>query len=528
MNRWILCGCAFSLLLGGCTNKAKNYRPTSQEIRLNLHSEPPTLDPRKATDNVSVSVLNLCFEGLTRRNLSGEVIPAVAERIVVSEDQKRYTFFLRESTWADGKPVTAYDFEATWKTMLSPSFPCEFASDLYVIQNARAAKSGLCPLDAIGVKALDSKTLQVDLEHPAAYFLAALASHAFFPTPSHLVSAYPNWIEEHYIGNGPFVLQEWKHLDQMVLQKNQNYWDQSNTRLEKVIFTLVEDEATELSMYENGELDWAGYPLSNLPAEAVPSLEKKGALHSFDISGTYFYVFNTKEFPFTNVNIRRALSLAINRAAITSNVTQLRQQPAMSLIPPTMWKEGAPCFKDHDLIEAKKCFEQGLKELGIQELPPIHLSYNTNVGHHKIAQAIQEQWHQAFGIRVELENKEWKVFLDELKHHKFQVARMGSLASINDPSTFLDYYRYLSNGNNLPQWSNPKYIQLLEEADMTSNEEKRLTLLKEAEKILIAEMPIAPIYFYKGVYLNKPYVKGIHLSELNELDLKWAYVEVSD
>lgn len=530
MNRWIASGLCLSLLLGGCGKTQQNYRPTSQELRLNLHSEPPTLDPRKATDSVSTCVLNLCFEGLTRSDLNGEIILAAAEHIEVSPDQKRYTFTLRDALWSDGVKVTAYDFEKTWKTMLDPAFPCEFANDLFIIKNGKAAKSQRCSVEEIGVKALDESTLQVDLEHPIPYFLAALSTHAFFATPVHITSVYPNWTNEHYIGNGPFFLTQWKHHDRIVLEKNPYYWDRDQTQLLKVSFTLVGDETTELTMYENGELDWAGFPLSNLPTEALPTLEKKGILHTYDIAGTYFYVFNTKQFPFNNVNMRRAFSLAINRQALIDNVTQTGQTPAMSLIPPTMWKHPYPYFKDHDVAEARRLFALGLKELGItaEQLPDITLSYNTLVGHHKIAQAIQEQWNAAFGIRVKLENKEWKVFLDELRQHQFQIARLGGLANINDPITFLDYYRYLSSGLNHSQWHSPRFSELLEQADETTDASKRLTLLKKAEKILIDDMPIAPIYFYTGTYLKKPYVKGVHLSELSNLDLKWAYVEIDD
>jgi oligopeptide transport system substrate-binding protein len=458
------------------------------------------------------------------------VVPAAAEKIEVSSDKKRYTFTLRDALWSDGTKVTAYDFEKTWKTILDPAFPCEFASDLYIIKNGNAVKSMRCSVEEVGVKALDEKTLQVDLEHPTPYFLAVLATHSFFATPNHITGAYPHWTDEHYIGNGPFVMKEWKHHDTILLEKNTQYWDRDTTKLERVTLTLVEDETTELTMYENGELDWAGYPLSNLPTEALPTLEKKGNLHNFDIAGTYYYVFNTKEFPFTNVNLRKAFSLAINRQSIIDNVTQMKQKPAMGMVPPMMWKDPHPYFKDHDVQEARRLFALGLKELGItaEELPELTLSYNTMIGHHKIAQAIQEQWNEAFGVRVKLENKEWKVFLDELRHHKFQIARLGGLANINDPTTFLDYYRYLSSSNNHSQWNNPKFSELLEQADLTTDESQRTALLQQAEKILISEMPIAPIYFYTGVYLRKPYVKGIHLTELNELDLKWAYVELDD
>ena len=530
MNQWIASAVVFSLFLSGCEKKENTFRPASQELRLNLHSEPPTIDPRKAIDTVSFALINQCFEGLTRFNPDGQIVLAMAEKIEVWEDQKRYTISLRDAKWSDGEPITAYDFEKTWKTQLDPSFLCESANELYFILNARAAKTKRCSLDEVGIKALDEKTLQLDLEHPVPYLLAALATHSFFVTPNHITVAYPDWTHGHYVGNGPFVMKEWKSRDRIILEKNPFYWDRENVKLEKIYFALVEDEVTELSMYENGELDWAGAPLSSLPAEALPSLEKKTDLHTCEMSGTYYYIFNTKEFPFQNVHMRRAFSLAINRMAIVSNITQSGQIPAMGLIPPTIWKEPQPYFKDCDIAEAKRLFALGLKELGItaEQMPPIRLSYNTIASHHKIAQAIQEQWSTTFGILVKLENKEWKVYLDELRMHQFQIARLGLHAQFNDPIIFLDFYRFLSSENNYPQWTNPKFSALLEVAQNTAEPAERMAILKQAEKILMDEMPIAPIYFYTQTYLQKPYVKGIRISEVSNLDLKWAYVESDD
>ncbi len=312
---------------------------------------------------------------------------------------------MRQAHWSDGEPVTAFDFEKTWKQILDPAFPCEFAVDLYIIKNGKAAKTQRCSVDEVGVKALDEKTLQVELEHPVPYFLSALTTHSFFATPSHITGKYPNWTQDHYVGNGPFVLQEWRHHDAIELTKNPYYWDKENTKLERVLYTLVEDETTELTMFENGELDWAGYPLSTLPTEALPTLAKKGILEQYNIAGVYYYIFNVKEFPFTNANIRKAFTLAINRQAIVANVTQMGQIPAMSLIPPTMWKNPHSYFQDHDVAEAKRLFALGLNELGItaEELSPITLSYNTYVGHHKIAQAIQDS-----GIKPLESGLNWK------------------------------------------------------------------------------------------------------------------------
>ena len=200
----------------------------------------------------------------------------------------------------------------------------------------------------------------------------------------------------------------------------------------------------------------------------------------------------------------------------------------MAMIPPTIWKKERRYFQDHDLKEARREFDLGLEELNItlSQFPPITLSFNSSSAHHKIAQAIQEQWQRTFGIRIRLENKEWKVFLDEMRHYKFQVARMGGIASFKDPTTFLDFYRYLSSSNNNSQWTNPRFTELLEQSEKIFDQQERTALLMEAEKLLIDEMPIAPIYFYTGSYMKKPYVKGVYISDMCDVNFKTAYVEM--
>lgn len=521
---------ALSLLSFGCSQQDNSYTPSSQELRLNLHSEPPTLDPRKATDLTSITVIKMCFEGLTRLGVDGEPVLAAAEKMDVSEDGKHYTFFLREAKWADGEPLTAHDFEQTWKTILSPTFASEFAAELFLLKNGKAAKEGLCPLSEVGVRALDDKTLQVELAHPSPCFLAILSTHTFFPSPIHVIEKTENWTHKNYVGNGPFKIIEWRHYNSIVLMKNGLYWDKEQVKLEKVSFALIEDSSTALSMYENYELDWTGYPMDSLPEDAIPTLAKSGELEQYDIAGTYYYIFNTKEFPFNNVNMRRAFALAINRQAIIHNITQSGQTPAMALVPPGLWKERFEYFQDNDLVEAKRLFDLGMKELNVsaRDLEPITLTYNTLSAHHKIAQAIQQQWSEAFGIKIQLENKEWKVFLDELRQHKFQIARMGGIASINDPLTFLDFFRYHSSSNNHSQWTNVAFSEILEEVDQTVDPDKRTALLKKAENLLIQEMPLAPIYYYTGAYLKRPYVKGVYPSLLSDVDFKWAYVEMQE
>jgi hypothetical protein len=205
---WILVLAPF---LFGCEKRTATYKPTKQELRMNLKSEPLSIDPRKPNDTISATFLLMCFDGLTRIGLDGLPHLSIAENIDISSDQKKYHIRLKETTWSDGHPLTAYDFEKTWKTMLDPSFPCEGASDLFILKNARAAKMKKCSVDEVGVQALDAHTLFIELDHPVPYFLSILSTHCFYAAPSHIISTYPNWADKynaHYISNGPFLLKE--------------------------------------------------------------------------------------------------------------------------------------------------------------------------------------------------------------------------------------------------------------------------------------------------------------------------------
>lgn len=504
----------------------KSVKSQKQILRLSLASEPPTFDPRKASDNISSLLTQACFEGLTILNGQQEPELAVAERYQVSEDQKIYTFYLRKASWWDGKPVTAHDFEFTWKATLAPTFPSAIAYQLYSLKNAKSAKEGVCSLNEVGVKAVDATTLVVELENPSPFFLKVLASSPFLPTPAHLASLSPNWAcdcNEQFVGNGPFKLKQWRHQNALILEKNTFYWDEKNVGLDEIHFAIVEDENTNLSLFEAGELDWIGYPFSAVPLDALPILYEKKQVERFPLCSAYYYIFNTKEPPFDSTLIRRAFALAIDRQGIVQHVTQSGQIPATGIVPPYLWGEEVAHFADHNLVEARRLFQMALDEMGItaKTLPQIKLVYNRTEGHHKIAQAIQQQWFEAFGIRVALENLEWKVFLNQMRSRQFQVARMGWIATVDDPLSFLDQFRNLNDTG----WENETFNALVREAEETIDPTQRMRLLKEAEAILIAEMPIAPIYFYTGNYMKQPHVQGMHPSSIVNLNLKPVFLE---
>ncbi|NGX37269.1 MAG: Oligopeptide-binding protein OppA [Chlamydiae bacterium] len=520
---------AFALLVNGCQKKHPCTEDGRQIIRLNVSTEPPTLDTRKATDTSSIGVISMCFEGLMKRGKKGAIQPAIAHKVELSDDNTTYTFHLRDAKWWDGKPVTAHDFEHTWKTILEPEFLSGFANELYVLKNGWAVKNGEAPIDALGVRAIDAHTLEVKVEFPIPYFLDLVASHSFLAVPKHITVEHPKWADNsgaHFVGNGPYKLKKWKHHNCIILEKNESYWDHEAILLDQIDLSIIEDTNTALNMFEAGELDWAGYPLSSLPTDALQALSDNKRLSTYPLCGTYYYIFNVLAPPFDNLNMRKAFSLSIHRKAIIENITQSDQIPATSFIPPTIWDVHSH-FNDYDVEEAQRLFQLALDEMGYtrETLPKITLTYNTSESHHKIAQAIQEQWFRAFGIRVRLANVEWKVFLDELSHKQFQVARMGGIGGYNDPMTFFDLYKYPNLNTNFSGWNNPLFTQLIEEAERTLDPKKREQLLRDAEKIFIDEMPIAPIYYYQGTYIKKNSLKGVHLSEFTSADFKFAFLE---
>ncbi|GAA4725060.1 peptide ABC transporter substrate-binding protein [Brevibacillus fulvus] len=525
-----------SVALAGCgspgsTDSAASTDSSSSSqgekvIRLNLHSEPPTADPGLAEDTTSGAVVRATFDGLTRFDKDNKIVPSAAESYEVSDDKLTYTFKLRDAKWSNGDPVTAKDFEFAWKRALDPKTASNYAYQLYYIKNGEKFNKGEAKADDVGVKALDDKTLQVTLEHPTPYFLELTSFYTYYPVNQKVVEVDPKWANEAktHVGNGPFKLESWEHKNKMVLVKNDNYWDKDTVKLDRIEFSMVEDENTELSMFENGELDWAGSPLSSLPVDAIPALQDQGRIISQPIAGTYFYNFNTEQVPFNNAKIRKAFAYAIDRQAIIDNVTQLNQEPAMGFVPPSMSLASAPYFKDNDVETAKKLLAEGMKELGISKLPPITISFNTQDAHKKIAESIQDQWKKAFNIDVKLSNTEWKVYIEDLHQGKYQVGRNAWLGDFNDPSNFLDLFKEKTTGNNDTGWENEQYKKLLEQA-MTDPEDKRKEDLAQAEKILMDEMPIAPIYFYTDSWVKSDKVKDVVIDGLGNVDYKWASVE---
>ncbi|WP_106495911.1 peptide ABC transporter substrate-binding protein [Lentibacillus sp. Marseille-P4043] len=502
---------------------------SDQTFNVNIKSEPPSLHPGKATDSTSSAVLLQTFEGLMRINQDGDPEEAMAESVNVSDDKTTYTFTIRDDAkWSNGDPVTAQDFEYAWKWVLDPESPdTDYAYQLYVIKGAKAAKEDGGSLDDVGVTAKDDKTLVVELNQPTPYFLDLTAFYTYFPVNKNVAEGNDEWAQDagdKYVTNGPFTMESWEHKNKIVLKKNTDYWDAENVSLETINMYMIDDENTALQMYKNDELDWAGSPTDAIPLAAIPALKQDGSLNVSPKAGVYYYSFNTEVEPFNNVNIRKAFSLAMNREGIVKNITKGEQQPAMALVPPSIWEENEEgYFKDNDVEKAKEYLQKGLDELGLDKLPTVKISYNTSEAHAAIAQAVQDMWRENLGVDVELNNEEWNVFLDTMSEGNYQVGRMGWNADFNDAINFLEIFESVG-GNNYTNWENEEFANLIQKSRTETDEAARDDILRQAEKLFMDEMPIAPIYFYTNVWLNKDYVKDVQVSPLGIIQLKWGYI----
>lgn len=522
----LLFSIALLLIGGSCqqnTSKLSSKQPVKiEQLRLNLCHEPATMDPRKGGDIISSHMHFLLFEGLIKLNENGSLSLAQAESIDISPDGKIYTFHLRNSNWSNGDPVTATDFEKSWKDILDPAFPSVNAHLLYPIVNAEAAKKGLVPLSDVGIQAVDAKTLAVTLENPTPYFLDLVAFCVFFPVNKQIDEADPNWAYDagdHFVSNGPYRLKSWKHNNEIVAERNPMYWAKERVAADRIHLSMIDNAMTALQMFENGELDIIGNPLSPLPVDALPILNQKGMLKKKPIAGTTMVSFNTQKVPFSNANIRKAFAMAINREEIVSNITQLNEQIATNAIPPILKNNrNREFFKDHDVETAQKLLELGLEELGInrEDLKELTYHYTTNDLNNKIAQAIQQQISKVLGIKIKLEGMENKVFMDKLTKRDYLVAQALWVAQYSDQMNILERFKYKHNAKNYSDWENAEFIQLLDQSAFETGQ-KRLATLEKAEEIFLNEMPIAPIYHWEFSYMVQPYLNDVGLSPIGDV-----------
>jgi oligopeptide transport system substrate-binding protein len=541
-------------------------KAVAQEVTYNLAAEPATIDPALSQGIPEANVLLQVFDGLTRIDNKNMPQPAIAKSWTISKDRKTYIFTLRDAYWTNGTPVTAYDFEYAWKRALTPELAAAYAYQLYYVYGGEAfnmsikvgskyyvqavdAKGNpltksvggkdvpvpnmakeINPSKNVGVKALTAKTLKVYLQSPTVYFLNLTAFPTLMPVCKAVVSTNDKWAADvtNFVTDGPFKLTAWSHNDKMVFVKNPTYWDKDKVKLTKITYLMVEDESTALSMFQSGQLDAAAM----VPQSELPKLVASGDAQILPYLGTYYYMFNVTKKPFNDVRVRKALTLAIDRKGITQSITKGGQIPALAYVPYGIadalpgsdFRKASQVsfYKDNDIATAKALLAQAGYPNG-KGFPSFTLLYNTSEAHKSIAEAIQQMWKKNLGITCTLKNEEWGVYLDDRTNLNYTVARAGWIGDYMDPNTFLDMF-VTGGGNNGTGWSNKSYDALIAKAKATTDPKARMATLHAAEKILMTDMPIIPIYYYTNPVLLSKSIKNFYQSTLGFVDWKNAYM----
>lgn len=525
---------SMALLFTGCSNpkdkktKPHSYQAAKQTLRINICTEPGTLDPRKARALNDINVIKMLQEGLTRINFEGSVKLALAENIELSEDQKTYTIKIKDARWSNGDAITSYDFAHAWKKALSPTFPAPNANLLYFIRNAQKVKEGLLPSSMLGVTTPDTETLVVKLDKPAPFFKELLASPTYFPVHSITDKTIPSWSDnaETYISCGPFKLKSWKHSNNLVVEKNEGYFDQDEVKLQEIHMCMVSAE-TGFNMYQNGELDWEGSPLSLLPLDAMDTLKENNQLKTQAVLSTTFLRTNIRKAPFNSEKVRKAFAYALDRKTIINDLLSGHPDFATGLVPKVMGLRKEEYFTDNQSEDVKRLVESAINDSSIsrRDLNKIKLTFISREKNYRLAQVLQQQIKENLGVDLELDPVEAQVYFSRISSQDYQITISSWEADFRDPINFLEVFKTRDVGTNNTNWGNDNYLAMLEKSYDIQNMTERMALLKECEALLIDEMPIIPLFHGKMHYVKNSKVRDVVFSQSGGIDFKWAFID---
>ncbi|MEO6873753.1 MAG: peptide ABC transporter substrate-binding protein, partial [Opitutaceae bacterium] len=528
--------CLFVAILSasGCAKRetAVQSGNRDQVLHRGIGSEVSDLDPQLAANIAEGDIASALFEGLVVEDpVDLHPEPGVAESWEVSSDQLTYLFHLRTNArWSNGSPVTAQDFVASWRRILTPTLGASNADLLQLIQGAEAFHKGLTQdFATVGVTAVDAHTLRVRLEHSAPYFLSLLTNPAWSPVPLAVIAANGSTTErgnrwarpETFVGNGPFILKSWEPNRRIIVERSPNYWDVVHVRLTAIHFYPIESIDAEERAFRAGQLHLTYV----LPFGKVDTYRREAPqlLRTDPYLNTYFFRLNLQRPPFGDERVRRALAEAIDRSAIVEKILHGGQIAATAITPPGLPGYTPPTGLVMDLPAARQLLvDAGFP--GGKGLPPIELLYNTSENHQVIAEAVQEMWRRNLGVEVRLVRQEFKVVISERRAGNYQILLSDWVGDYLDPTTFLDLWR-TDGGNNHTGWTNPTYDSLLFGAARVTDPTERANQLKQAESLMLAAAPIIPLYYNTHVFLLQPSVKGWHPTLLDHHPYKHVWLE---
>ncbi|AIQ48381.1 hypothetical protein R70723_22525 [Paenibacillus sp. FSL R7-0273] len=510
---------AMGMILGiGLTQEGRVSAEGSKQVfKIGVDVIPGLLDPALTVNDTESSVIKGLFEGLVRLNEKGQAVPGIAKSWKITGGGKTYTFALRTSAkWSNGQPVEAADFEYAWKRALSPQSYNSLAFKMYMIAGAQDYHNGK-QKDAskVGIKALNDHTLQVTLAAPDYTFLQMLAENIYLPVNPAAVKANTSWAgsSKAFVTNGPFRLAAWD-ANRIVLVQNTGYYAAKEIHFSEVHFLKpAEGQLSNTDAYLDGGLDWIGSG-ENTRIDYYDQIAAytNNEIYTYPYAGLYYYQFNVNEAPFNNVKIRKALAMAVDRKGLPYGTPAYGDvAPAIHGANETFRSEikDTRYFKE-DIKLAKRLLQEGLQEEGLSSLPEFSIIVNAEQNHDWIASLIVSGWKESLGIKATVEVQNWNELLDNRYSQNYTVARAGWRADYNDPAAFLEYFTSWSADND-SGWSSKLYDSYILQARQKQDPAERMRLYTRAEKLLIDEMVILPLYYYVADVLKQPNVHGVYV-----------------
>lgn len=506
----LLLVCALLASCGGTTGSD----PSLSVLHRGLASDPESLDPHKARSTQAADVLRDIGEGLLGYTETGELVAAAAVSWSISDDGLTYTFKLRpEARWSNGDPVTAEHFTYSLRRLVDPATASLYAQALGDIVNAQEIISGQRPTSDLGVAAIDALTLRISLQRPTPYLLGLLTHPSTFPVHAGSIAEHGDAFSRagNLLSNGAYTLASWEPGSVLTLLRNEHYWNNAATAIDSVQHHVLPQEVTELNRYRAGELHITG----SVPPDSFEQVRKERPNELFisPYLGVYYYGFNLTREPFRdNPQLREALSMAIDREVLVEKITGRGEAPAYSWVPPGVDNYDPRRFNFAELTQdernsrARKLY----REAGYSKDNPlnIELRYNTSDTQKRIAVAVQSMWHDVLGVNTTLVNEEFQVLLANMREGVVtQVFRSSWIGDYNDAHTFLSIMES-DNPSNMPRYANAEFDSLMERAANQVDPGRRRLHLEEAERVLLSEHPVIPLYFFVTKHLVSPDVIG--------------------
>lgn len=483
------------------------------EISVQVGSEPLSIDPNAEIGNDVITMNCHMWEPLYKRGDGDELMPGQAESVDISDDGLVYTFHLRNDIfWTDGEPVTAYDFEYSWRRLVTGGY--DYSTFLDNVVNAKEIQAGADPT-TLGAVALDDKTFEVTLIAPCAYFLQVVAYGVTVPVRQDIVEKYgaDEWAlePETFISNGAYKLESWDHQEKLVMVKNDKYYDTESIGPDKITWLFMDDDNASLAAFESGTVMWTDH----FPSEEQARLKEMGVWNVQPQIGTYYVMVESSADKgvevLQNPLVKRALAISIDRNYIVDMISKGGEIPADGWLPYSFtdttganYKDKSTKWWDNDTYEAN-CEEAKslMAEAGYpngEGFPVITYTINSSANHQVIGEYMQSCWKNVLGIDVNIESQEWGVFLDTRSNGNYEMARGGWTVDFVDPSGLMDLW-VTNDGNNDSHYSNPDYDALIAASKVESDQDVRYDLFHQAEDILLKDLPVIPIYYYTNKYL---------------------------